>query len=178
MLMLKTIEILRKGRLYTAVAMMAALTACSSSYSEPVEGDHPQLVASPDKVSMMLADAADRASVALETLAAVEQARSPEVSVSPIENAPVELRRAITVNWVGPVEPIAQKLASRSGYAFQVIGTPPPVPVVVSVNVENMPVIDVLRSLGLQLGVRGDVRVDGRRKIVEINYAPNTGVGG
>ena len=33
----------------------------------------PQLVAQPDKVSMMLAQAADRASNALETLAAVEQ---------------------------------------------------------------------------------------------------------
>ncbi len=156
--------------------LVLSLAACSSN--EPVRGSHPNLVASPDKVSMMLANAADRASVSLETLAAVEQARSPEVSVSPIENAPAELRRAITVNWVGPVEPIAQKLASRAGYAFQPIGTPPAVPLVVSVDVENMPVIDVLRSLGLQLGVRGDVRVDGRRKMVEIHYSPNTGIGG
>lgn len=153
-----------------------SLMACSSS--QPIRSDHPNLVASPDKVSMMLADAADRASVALETLAAVEQARSPEVSVSPIEHAPTELRRAITVNWVGPVEPIAQKLANRAGYAFQTIGTQPPVPLVVSVNVENMPVIDVLRSVGLQLGVRGDIRVDGRRRMVEVHYSPNTGVGG
>ncbi len=152
------------------------LGACSSG--APIRSDHPNLVASPDKVSMMLADAADRASISLETLAAVEQARSPEVSVGPIDNAPIELRRAITVNWVGPVEPIAHKLASRAGYAFQSIGTPPPVPLVVSVDAENMPVIDVLRSLGLQLGVRGDVRVDGRRRMVEIHYSPNTGIGG
>ena len=159
----------------SAVAAAMLLAACSS---DPVQSDHPQLVASPDKVSMLLADAAGRASVALETLAAVEQARSPEVAVSPVENAPIELRRAITVNWVGPVEPIAEKLAARAGYAFQAIGTPPPVPLVVSVDVENMPVIDVLRSLGLQLGVRGDIRVDGRRQMVEVHYAPNTGMGG
>ncbi|PJB70841.1 MAG: hypothetical protein CO093_06810 [Alphaproteobacteria bacterium CG_4_9_14_3_um_filter_47_13] len=156
--------------------LILGLAACSSG--KPLRGDHPNLVAAPDKVSMMLADAADRASVALETLAAVEQARSPEISVAPIENAPAELRRAITLNWVGSVEPVAEKLAARAGYAFQTIGTSPPVPLVVSVNAENMPVIDVLRSLGLQLGVRGDVRVDGNRRIVEIHYAPNTGIGG
>lgn len=156
-------------------SLLALVTACTPG--DVIKGENPQLVASPDKVSAMLAQAADRASVALETLAAVEQHRSPEVSVSPIENAPPELRRAISVNWVGPVEPIAVKLANRAGYAFQTIGTPPPVPVVVSIDVDNKPVIDVLRSIGLQLGVRGDVRVDGRRKMVEIHYAPTTGIG-
>lgn len=164
----------RFSKFFCALALVMMLSACSG---ETVRGDHPNLVASPDKVSMMLANAADRASVALETLAAVEQARSPEVSVSPIENAPAELRRSITVDWVGPVEPIAEKLANRAGYAFQTIGAPPPVPLVVTVDVENMPVIDVLRSIGLQLGVRGDIRVDGRRKMVEIEYSPISGVG-
>ena len=152
------------------------LAACSSD--DNYYNDHPNLVASPDKVSMMLADAADRASVSLETLAAIEQARTPEVSVAPITDAPQALRRAITVNWVGPVEPIAQKLADRAGYTFQAIGTPPPVPLVVSVDVENTPVIDVLRSLGLQLGARADIKVDGHSRVVEIDYSPNTGVGG
>ena len=52
------------------------------------------------------------------------------------------------------------------------------VPVVVSVDVENKPVIDVLRSVGLQLGMRADIRVDAGRRTVELHYAPNTGVGG
>lgn len=170
------IKISRKAGYICIVSLLTMLAACSSG--KTIKGDHPQVVASPDKVSMLLADAADRASVALETLAAVEQSRSPQVSVSPIENAPVELRRAITVNWVGPVEPIAEKLAGRAGYGFQAIGTPPPVPLVVSVDAENTPVIDILRSVGLQLGVRGDIRVDGRRRMVEVHYAPNAGIGG
>lgn len=150
----------------------------SCSQGEPSRSDNPQLVASPDKVSLMLANAADRASVALETLAAVEQSRSPSVAVGPIVGAPSELSRAITVNWVGPVEPIAKKLADRAGYMFQSIGNSPPVPIVVSVDVENQPVIDVFRSIGLQLGTRADIKVDGNRKIVEVHYAPNTGLGG
>lgn len=157
-----------------ALAVLVLLVAACTQKPEP----HPQLVATPDKVSLMLAEAADRASTALETLASVEQARSPGVAVGPISDAPDELQRAITVNWVGPVEPIAKKLADRAGYMFQPVGSAPPVPVVVSVDVENKPVIDVLRSVGLQLGMRADIRVDGNRRIVEIHYAPNTGAGG
>lgn len=149
------------------------VTGCT----KPIRSN-PQVATQPDKVSAMLADAADRASVALETLAAVEQARTPAIAVGPIENAPSELERAITVNWVGPVEPIARKLADRAGYMFQTIGASPAVPVVVSIDVENKPVIDVLRSVGLQLGTRADVKVDGARHVVEIHYAPNLGAGG
>ncbi len=138
----------------------------------------PQLVASPDSVSAMLADAADRASTALETLAAVEYSRSPGAPVAPIGDAPIELRRAITVNWVGPAETISETLAKRASYNFVTIGPPPPVPVVVSIDVENKQVIDVLRNVGLQLGLRGDVRVDSSRRVVEIHYPPNTGIGG
>ena len=165
---------IRKSVMLSLTLMTIALTACESA--KPLR--NPQLVASPDKVSLMLADAADRASVALETLAAVEQARTPNASVAPISDAPPELRRAMTVTWVGPVEPIAKTLADRAGYTFQALGTPPPVPIVVNVNVENEPVVDILRSIGLQLGQRADVRVDGARKVVEIHYAPETGAGG
>lgn len=153
-----------------------ALVACAPG--QPIFNRTPQVVASPDKVSAQLAEAADRASVALETLAAVEQARSPGIAVAPIENAPPELRRAITVNWVGPVEQISKTLADRAGYSFNVVGNTPVTPVVVSLDVENKPVIDVLRNIGLQLGMRADIRVDGTRRVVEIQYAPNPGVGG
>jgi defect-in-organelle-trafficking protein DotD len=159
------------------VLCVLALAGCTSAADVFSDGE-PQLVAEPDKVSSMLADAADRASNALETLAAVEYSRSPGVAVEPIDSAPAELRRAITVNWVGPAEPITKTLADRAGYGFLTVGMPPPVALVVSIDAENRPVIDVLRDLGLQLGMRADVKVDGNRRMVEIHYAPNTGVGG
>ncbi len=137
-----------------------------------------QVVASPDKVSLMLAEAADRASNSLETLAAIEQSKSPGVAVQPIHNAPEELARAITITWVGPPEQILRKLADRASYNFVTLGNRPPVALVVNVDVQNQPVIEVLRDIGLQLGVRGDVKVDSERGIIELHYAPVTGVGG
>ncbi len=166
-------------RSQTMLATVLGIAVLALSACGPVnQRFNPQIVASPDKASMLLAEAADRASTALETLAAVEQARSPDIAVAPISNAPVELRRAMTVNWVGPVEPIGKTLADRAGYKFVSLGATPPVPIVVSIDVENKPVIDILRNIGLQLGQRADVKVDGERKVVEIHYAPVTGTGG
>ncbi len=163
------------SRISLCVLVLGA-AACSNIQKH--SNDEPQIVATPDSVSAMLATAADRASNALQTLAAIESARTPATNVGPVGNAPAELRRAVTVNWIGPVEPIAQSLAERASYDFMTIGTPPPVPVVVSLDIENRPVIDVLRDIGLQLGVRGDVKVDSQARVVEIHYPPNSGIGG
>lgn len=162
--------------LFPVLAGVLVLSACGS-VSDDFSDSHPQLVAAPDSVSAMLADAADRASLSLEKLAAVEFSRAPEAMIAPAGNAPPELQRAVTVSWVGPVEQLTKSMAERAGYNFLPLGAPPPTPLVVSVDVENRPVIDVLRDVGLQLGMRGDIKVDSAAKIVELHYPPNTGVG-
>lgn len=162
------------------IVMVLGFTAAGLAACGPTNygARNPQVAALPDKVSLMLADAADRSSTALQTLAAIEQQRTPDVAVAPIADAPPELQRAITINWVGPVEPILKLLADRAGYGFQTVGRAPPVAAIVSVDAENKPVIEVMRSIGLQLGVRADVSVDGTRRMVEIHYAPAAGAGG
>ena len=161
-------SISRKSVLCAAV--LGGLVACS-----PVARiDHPQMVAAPDRVSSMLAEAADKASNALQTLASIEQAKAPPANLAPIDNAPPELRRAVTVSWTGPVDTITQTLADRASYLFRVYGDMPPVPVVVNIDTENRPIVEVLRDIGLQLGERGDVRVDTVRRTIELHYAPVT----
>ncbi|NCO03722.1 MAG: DotD/TraH family lipoprotein [Alphaproteobacteria bacterium] len=165
--------------LFLAVAALSltSLNACETLTNLSTERD-PQVLAAPDKISLMLADAADKTSRAMETLAAVKQAKSPAIAVQPIHNAPPELQRAITVSWIGPAEEITKQLADRASYTFLRIGDPPPVPMVVNIDAENKPVVDVLRDIGLQLGMRADVKVDSIRRTVEIHYAPVIGLGG
>ncbi|MCB1562816.1 MAG: DotD/TraH family lipoprotein [Alphaproteobacteria bacterium] len=167
-------------RFSTVLPTIACLVLLGGCETGPLNfsNETPQVATAPDNVSAMLADAADRASNALETLASIEYSRSPGVSLGPVGDPPPELRRAITVNWIGPAEPVSKTLADRAGYNFLTIGNPPPVPVVISVDVENRPVIDVLRDIGLQLGTRANLKVDSERKTVEIHYAPNTGITG
>jgi defect-in-organelle-trafficking protein DotD len=170
-------SIMQKISVFSILATCLLVTACSGSLFQNTKRE-PQVVSSPDKVSLMLAEAADKASNALETLAAVEQEKSPAVAVQPIHNAPPELRRSVTLTWAGPAEQVARLLSDRASYTFLIIGNAPPVPLVVNVDVQNQPVIEVLRDLGLQLGGRADIKVDGARKVVELHYAPVTGLGG
>ena len=163
---------------FVPVSLLASLTLLSAcSAVGPYKVKDPQLVASPDKVSMMLAQAADKASNALETLAAVEQKRTPAASIAPISGAPTELRRAVTVNWIGPAADITQMLAERAGYRFEQLGAAPATPVTVNLDVTNKPVIEALRSVGLQLGSRGDIHVDSQRRVVELQYGSVLGAG-
>lgn len=155
---------------HAALCSVVLLGACSQGFPKP------QLVAEPDPVVARLAAAADRAAHALDTLASVENTRTP-VSIPPLAEAdgtPIELRRAITVDWVGPVEPLAEQLADRASYRFQLTGQKPSVPMVVTLRVRNKPLIDVLRDLGLQLNNRATLRVDTGTRTIEIVYGATT----
>lgn len=153
-----------------AVTLSLAVAACA-----PMTKIDQQLVAEPDPVSLRLASAVDRASAALQTLASVEQARHPQASIQTVPHAPQELRRTVSLDWVGPIEPLTRRLADRAGYQTQINGDVPPVPVVITVQAKQKSVIEVLRDVGLQAGQRADVVVDPERKIVELNYAPVSG---
>ena len=148
-------------------AALLALSACA-----PIQKVDHQMVATPDPVSLRLAAAVDKASSALHTLASVEQARNPGVEVQAAPYAPQELRRTVSVDWIGPIEPIAKRLADRAGYEFQVNGDVPPSPLVVNVQAKQKAVVEVLRDIGLQAGLRANIVVDPTQRIVELNYAP------
>lgn len=153
-----------------SVTAVVLISACA-----PMTKIDQQLVAEPDPIGLRLASAVDRASAALQTLASVEQARNPGVSVQQIPYAPQELRRTVSVDWVGPIENITRALADRAGYKFQVNGDVPPVPVVVNVIAKQKSVVEVLRDVGLQAGQRADISVDPQAQTVELNYAPVSG---
>lgn len=158
-----------KPLILIAFCSLFALSGCQGN---PVRIDNPQLVAEPDQVSAMLAQAADRSSKAMEQLAAIEQTRAPQVNMSPPGDLPPELQRGVTVNWIGPAENVAKMMADRASYSFRVLGDPPPTPIVVTVDQENVPIFDVLRSIGLQMGNRADLRVDAAQRAIELSYAP------
>lgn len=163
------------SRLSLLAFVVLVLPSCTSSGGGYFSAGSPQVAAPPDNVSAMLAQAADRAATSLESLAAVEAKRTPlPSSTAPIADVPSGLSRAITIQWVGPVEPITNVLASRAGYKYSALGSSPPTDIIVTVDAENTPVIEVLRSIGLQMGARADIQVDAQQEIVEIVYASDT----
>jgi len=140
----------------------------------------------PDPAEVRLAEAASRAEAALTTLARIESARTPwpaawAAGSSPVSGSspvPPELRRPVTLDWIGPVETLAETLARYAGYRFAVAGTRPARPAMVDVGAEDVPLIEVLRDAGLQAGNAATLVVDAGRRTVRLDWSgerPGTG---
>lgn len=142
-----------------------ALTSCAY-----VPHAQKQMVAEPDTVDLMLADAADRATRALETLSAMEQTQIPTPNAAIVPQAPQELKRAVTFGWAGPVEPLVEELSRKAGYRYGVIGAQPVTPIIVNITATNQPLINVFRDVGIQMGARANLKVDAASRMVEIQY--------
>ncbi len=140
------------------------LVACAQGQPQP------QLVAEPDQVTLRLAQAADRAANALDSLASVEQTRTPSELPPLTQDAPPELRRSMTFDWYGPVEPLVKTLADRASYRLLITGNPPESGIIVTLKARNQPVIEALRDVGLQMGTRAQLNVDATQKTVELSY--------
>jgi defect-in-organelle-trafficking protein DotD len=126
----------------------------------------------PDIVTVKLAQAADKASQALDSIAGIEQQRSP-ASPPPEDytGAPANLMQPISLRWSGPIDQVAKNLAERAGLRFRVKGNVPPVPLTVNVDAYQQPILHVLRDIGLQAGHRADLAVDSAAGVIELRYA-------
>jgi defect in organelle trafficking protein DotD len=154
--------------------MLGGLTLLAACSDQPGGSSSVTPVATePDIVTAKLEQAADKASHALDSIAGIEQQRAP--ASPPVEDytgAPPNLVQPITIRWSGPIEQISKTLAARAGLRFRIKGSVPPVPVTVTVDVYQQPLIHVLRDIGLQAGQRADLAVDAQGGVVEIRYAP------
>lgn len=149
----------------SAMVFALALTGCEKTVV-PV-------AAEPDLVSTRIAGASEKAANALDTIAGIEQQKTP---IAPQEddfsNAPPQLLEPISVRWSGPIEQIVRTLAVRGGLRLSVLGARPVAPVTVSIDVYQKPMVEVLRDIGLQAGQRADLRLNAGIGVVELRYAP------
>lgn len=150
------------------IILLISMTACGTTTVTP-------LVAENDPVSLRIAQAAEKASKSLDTIAGIEQYRTPMPPMEDFSGAPPALAQPVTVTWSGPAEQIVQTLALKAGYRYRIAGIQPPLPLTVNVNSYEQPLIDLLRDIGLQLGNRADVAVDAKNSVVQLRYAPTDG---
>src|SRR5882757_3311740 len=107
------------AKIFVISAAFATLAACASQEPPTIT----PVAAEPDIVTVKLAQAADKASQALTSIAGIEQARSP--TSPPLEdysNAPTNLMQPVTLRWSGPIEPVVRTMAEHAGYKFRVKG--------------------------------------------------------
>ena len=127
--------------------------------------------AAPDRAETLLVEAAQRAEAALTMLARIRSEEHGREPAPVLRDVPPELSRTATLDWIGPVETLAETLAERAGYRFSIAGPRPVRPAIVAVAARNRPLIDLLRDAGMQLGGAGTLTVDAERRAVRLDWA-------
>ncbi len=154
-----------------AVLGAFALTACQSLDLDRAKerSGKEQEAAVRDPADIRIAQAVVSAQEALTRLAEERAAGAAPVVDIPRLVTP-ELQTRVTLDWLGPLERLAERLAAEIGYDFVVAGSRPPAPVMVGIEVKDEPAIFVLRDIGLQAKGRAVLTVDAGRMVVRLDW--------
>jgi len=126
------------------------------------------------KTDNSLAEASYSVSRSIVDLAETEQAAHPTANLEPPPNPDsYGMGGLTTIDWSGPIEPLLKQIATASNYRLRTLGTPPAIPVLVTVNAKNVMLGDVLRDAGYQCSRRASVVVFPSSRVIELRYAKN-----
>lgn len=150
--------------LLTAVCLVASCSSLKTAKKPPTN-------APSDDATIKIAEAANSVSDSLIELARIEK------ETHTVKNPPTDIPYAYnlqphaTVDWSGPVEELVARIAKTSNYRLRTLGTKPAIPVLVSVNMRDKPMADILRNIDYQIGQKGLIIIYPKRRIIELRYA-------
>lgn len=152
-------------RLIVGAIACIAITACTP---QPPQADKT------DETSISLAEASYSVSRSITDLSETAQAAHPLAKIEPAPNpASYGMSQLTSVDWSGPIEPLVRQIAKTAGYRVTVLGTPPAIPVLVTMYDKNLMLADVLQNAGYQCGRRANIVVFPESRVIELHYAKN-----
>jgi defect-in-organelle-trafficking protein DotD len=152
--------------LIVALLLSSQLTSCTSSKIAIIHQDNDLREA-----GTQLAAAANSVSKSLQELAEIDRATHPQaVLPSPPEPDMIGMGQLASIDWSGPVGPLVKKIAEASNYKLKVLGTPPAVPILISVSTKDSPLADILRDVTFQCGNKANIVTYPASKVIELRY--------
>lgn len=121
--------------------------------------------------NQQLNESAQSVSQSMNELAMLQKAKEPDANI-PAEpaKATADMSQLVTIKWTGPVEPLISKIADAVDYRLRVMGKQGTIPLLVSVQADHKPIIDVVRDVKYQLAGRAEVSLYPDQKIIELRY--------
>lgn len=122
--------------------------------------------------SIRLAEAASSISQSMAEVARIEKVVTPshENNHRTIPNS-YNLQTRASVDWSGPVEELTSRIAKAANYRLRVFGKEPSVPVLISLNVKDESLVEILRDIDYQAGKKASIHVYPNNQVVELRYA-------
>jgi len=121
-----------------------------------------------------IAEASIAVGHSLQELSAVQMTVHPPKHLRrPFNPQTIGMSKTASINWTGPVQPVLKKIAQATHYHFRVVGRKPSLPVLVSLNMHNRPIADILRNIMYQVVLKADIAVYPRSRTIELRYHGN-----
>jgi defect-in-organelle-trafficking protein DotD len=125
-----------------------------------------------ESAHVQMAQASTTISNTLTDLGGMERAVTPPVAMASLPDPDsYNMHTMASVDWSGPVGPLVRQIADASQYQLRVLGTPPAIPVLVSINAKNTPLGYILRDIDFQCKSKANIVVFPERKVIELRYA-------
>lgn len=161
----------RVPRMMLPLAVAAAVSVGGCGINKATES--PLAEEATAEAAQKLSESATRAAMAQEELARIQTARTapaPRPVDETMAGVPEDLRRPVTVEWSGPGEEAARRVAGLVGYSFKVVGNPPPTLPMISVSARDQAAVKVFENVGIQSQPFAQVVVDANLHRVEYRY--------
>lgn len=169
-----------KAKLPLAICCAAALlSGCMTNLNRRASSRDPGFYESAmrfeprahDEAEVKIAEAADSVSESLKELSEIERAVHPGVHLSiPPNPAKIGMAGTASVDWIGPVEPLVEKIARASHYQLRVLGPKPPIPALVQVSKQNATLLDLIRDVTFQVQKKADIVIYPNKRVIELRY--------
>lgn len=150
--------------LFLATALLAG--CASTTYKKPPY-NNPS-----DDASIKLAEAASSVSDSMLQMVRVEKVITPpsKDNTLTIPNA-YNLQARASVDWSGPIEELTARIAKAAHFRLRVLGKAPAIPVLISLNVQDESLAEILRNIDYQAGRKAFIHVYPNSQVVELRYA-------
>ncbi len=149
------------------VVLLLSMVACTSiTYKKPPYN------APSDDATIKLAEAATSVSGSMLEMARVEKVVIPP-SADNLQTIPTSknLLTHASVDWAGPIGDLTERIAKAADYKLRVLGHPPPIPVLISLNAKDRSLAEILRDIDYQAGQKASIHVYPKNQVVELRYA-------
>lgn len=157
-------------RLIIIAAGISLISACSTT---------PFDINEPDPAAMRIAQVAESIQKHSNDLADIEAARYVEANGHGIQYIDVSqipsLSKVVSLGsaWQGPIDKLIDKLSVIAKLnSPRYMGVKPSGDVIVNVDTDYRPVIDMLHDAGTQAGSRAKVTLKMKERLIEVEYIP------
>ena len=125
-----------------------------------------------DDATIKLAEAANSVSDSMLSMAKTEKVLTlpNHDNTLTIPNAS-GLQTHASVDWSGPIEELTRKIALAAHYRLRILGQAPAIPVLISVNLKDNSLGDILRNIDYQAGSKASIHVYPNHQVIELRYA-------